>query len=303
MKGGFTTRYRVALSTLRRHRQRAVHAAHHQGFTIVEVMIVLAVTGALFASAAAMIAGRQNRTQFTLAINNVESQIQQAVSDVGSGFYPSTNSINCSLNAATGAPQFSVGTNKQGANAPCTFMGKAVQFGVKDTDPEQFAVYALAGLRQKTDGSDVQTIAEANPKVMTLNNSDPTGLPTTILTLQNGLQTGKMTYTHAGITKDIVAVAFVSDLTQNSNGLVSGAQNVNVYPIVSPIGQTTPTTPADTASAINAQLKTSQVNPDGGVNICFLSNTTDQAGIVTIGGANQRPNAVTLTIRSSRTCP
>ena|SRR5476651_379650 len=45
------------------------------GFTIVEVLIVLAVTGILFASTLSLMSGRQNRAEFTQAINNIKSQI------------------------------------------------------------------------------------------------------------------------------------------------------------------------------------------------------------------------------------
>ena len=303
MKGGFHKRYRVAKYVLSQNQRQLLSTKKQTGFTIMEVLIVLGVTGALFISAVALISGRQNRTEFTIAINNVVTQIQQTISDVGTGFYPSANNIKCTINVATAAPQFTAGTDTQGTNSACTFMGKAIQFGVKNTDPEKFATYSLAGLRLKVDGADAANVTEANPKVMVLSTAVPTDPPTAMGVLQNGLQTGKVTYTQAGTTKDAVAIAFVSDLSQNSDGLVSGAQNVNVYPIQSPIGQVVPTIPSDTAAAINANLTTSQVNPDGGVTICFLSNTTDQAGIVTIGGSNQRQNAVILTIRNSRTCP
>lgn len=308
MKGGLSTRYQVAKA----HTQRLGFAGrfkhgNSRGFTIVEVMVVLVVTGALFASAATLISGRQNKTQFTIAINDTKAQMQQFISDVSTGFYPSTNDINCSLDAATSTPKFTAGTNTQGTNQDCTFMGKAVEFGVTSTTPEQFWVFSLAGLRQKTVAgvsSDVQTIAEASPKVMAVNLANPNGSATAQRNLQNGLTTGKMTYTNAGVTKDIVAIAFVSDLGQNSTGLVSGAQAVNIVPIVSTGGQSVPnTSPASTATSINANIATAPVNPDGGVSVCFVSGTTNQTGILTIGGSNQRQNSVTLSIRSTKTCP
>jgi len=273
------------------------------GFTIVEVMVVLAVTGALFISAVSLISGRQNRTQFTVAINEVESQTQQVISDVSTGFYPTANNINCSLNAATNTPQFSAGSNQQGTNQDCTFMGKAIQFGIKNTNPEAFWVYSLAGLRQIAGGIDAQTLTQANPKIVTLNPSNPTDTTTDQEFLRNGLTTGKMTYTNGGVTKDIVAVAFVSDLSPSASGLVSGAQAVNVLPIVSTTGLTVPTTQATTVASINTNLTSAPINPDGGVSICFLSGSTQQVGIITIGGSNQRQNSVTLSIRGTHTCP
>lgn len=307
-KGGLITRYMVAqVFKWRPGAAGHIHDADKTGFTILEVMIVLAVTGALFISAASLISGRQNKTEFTVAINNIQSQIQQVISDVGAGFYPSANDIQCTYNGATNAPKFSAGTSTQGTNQDCTFMGKAIEFGIKNTDPEQFWVYSLAGLRQRTASgitSDVQSVAQANPKVMAVNSASPAGSATAQNALQNGLTTGKMTYTNSGTTKNIVAVAFISDLSQNSSGLVNGAQAVNVVPIVSASGESVPnTTQASTVASINANVATGTINPNGGVVICFVSGTTNQYGLITIGGGNERQNAVTLTIGSTRICP
>lgn len=305
MKGGIATRYKVALQAFKlRFGSNGNQVQDTQGFTIVEVMVVLAVTGALFISAATLISGRQNKTQFTVAANNIKTQIQQVISDVSTGFYPSANNINCTLDNTTGAPKFTAGTNTQGSNEACVFMGKAMEFGIANTDPEQFWTYSLAGLRVKANGADATSISEAKPRVMVLNTASPNDATTAQSSLQNGLTTGKMTYTNGGTTRNIVAVAFISDLSQSSNGLVTGAQAVNVVPIESAVGQTVPnTTQSSTVTSINANITTGVTNPSGGVSICFLSGGTQQAAVVTIGGSNQRQNAVTLSIRSTRTCP
>src|SRR6266511_2117091 len=105
-----------------------------RGFTVVETLIVLAVTGGLFVAIAATLSGRQNRTQFTQAIQEIQSQIQQVVNDVGSGYFPSTNNFSCSATLA--GPSIATGSAEQGSNAGCVFIGKAIQFGVAGTDPE-----------------------------------------------------------------------------------------------------------------------------------------------------------------------
>jgi prepilin-type N-terminal cleavage/methylation domain-containing protein len=44
-----------------------------RGFTIIEVMIVLAVSGLILASAAALFSGKQSRTEFAVAANQFQT--------------------------------------------------------------------------------------------------------------------------------------------------------------------------------------------------------------------------------------
>lgn len=133
---------------LRMRKARGVFAAQRgHGFTIIEVMIVLAVTGALFVSAALLIAGRQQQTQFDQSIREVQSQIQQVINEIGHGFYPNSGDFSCEA-GSSGPPTFTGAAAGQGTNEGCIFLGKAIQFGVADTDPEIFDVMTIAG-RQK----------------------------------------------------------------------------------------------------------------------------------------------------------
>ncbi|MGI0135266.1 MAG: type II secretion system protein, partial [Candidatus Micrarchaeaceae archaeon] len=84
------------------------------GFTIVETMIVLAITGALFIAIASTLAGRQNSAEFNHAIQTVQAQIQQTVNQVSAGFYPSNSNFTCS--ASGSAVIFNSGAVGQGSN-------------------------------------------------------------------------------------------------------------------------------------------------------------------------------------------
>ena len=65
------------------------------GFTVIEVMIVLAVTGLLFISSVALISGKQNQTAFDQSIRQIQSQIQQIINEVSIGFYPNLGDVQC----------------------------------------------------------------------------------------------------------------------------------------------------------------------------------------------------------------
>jgi len=114
---------------------------------MVEVLIVLAVTGALFISAVALITGRQGQTEFDTSIHEIQSEIQQTVTEVSNGFYPNLGNFTCT--ASISGPTISGGSTGQGSNTGCIFLGKAIQFGMPSTDPEQFDTYSIAALHHR----------------------------------------------------------------------------------------------------------------------------------------------------------
>ena len=74
-----------------------------RGFTIVEVLIFLAVSSALMVSAFTLISGSQNKAAFTVGINDVQQQINAVINNVSNGYYSeSATSQGCSV-GLTGA--------------------------------------------------------------------------------------------------------------------------------------------------------------------------------------------------------
>jgi prepilin-type N-terminal cleavage/methylation domain-containing protein len=271
-----------------------MNRARAQGFTIVEVMIVLAVTGALFVSAALLISGRQNQTQFDQGIRQIQSQIQQTINDVSTGFYPSRDSFACS--AAAGSLTISSGTNKQGTNSGCVFLGKVMQFKVHGTDPEQFATFSVAGLQKNGSGNDVSSLSEASPVAIA---PGPSHANVPDITQKTTMQYGISAVSMKANGNDVGAVGFMSSLAQYSGGsVVSGSQQVNVIPVSTTALNTDTGTVAD---AIDARLASSPLDPSGGVQICFASGGTDQSGLITIGSSG-RQLSVTLNIKGNKTC-
>lgn len=295
--GGHTTgQYRGMYRRLRR-LFRASRTS--RGFTIIEVLIVLAVTALIFVAAVVQISGRQNRTAFQVAVREVQSQIQKTINEVSTGFYPNLGDIQCTGSAATG-PVITFGTTEQGANSGCIFLGKALQFKVAGTSPEQFATLSIAGVQQGGVGSaESSSLAEAKP--LAIASTESTTLPSATVTdtLQSGLTVSKMWYMNGASQVDVGIVAFVGSLAQFSGGaLQSGAQQVNMVPIdLSVLDDSL----LRGAEALNAHITTSTVNPTSGLFICFVSGTTDESALITIGG-NSRQLTVTLATKSNTTC-
>ena len=274
------------------------------GFTVIEVMIVLGVTGLLFASAALLISGRQNQAGFDQAIQQIRTQIQQVINEVAVGYFPDTN-FRC-VAGASGPDISSVPSGGQGTNSGCIFIGKAMQFDIYNTNPEEFAVHTIAGLQQTASGQESQSLTDAKPKAVAPSTAEPT-LPnlTTSNILQNGLTTAWMRYNNGGADQSIGEVAFVNSLASydaGSGAVKSGIQQVNIVPV---FGTALDTTKLAGVNAIDStdfrDPAKSPVNPVNGVSICFVSGGTNQSGLITIGG-NNRELTVNLAIKGNKTC-
>lgn len=305
MKGGLHARRALTAMRPNNHSQKGSGSARggqNKGFTIVEVLIVLAITGALFVSAATMISGRTAKTQFEQSINQMTGQIRQQINDVASGYYPNNKNFTCTANGA----DFSItaGTNEQGTNTGCVFLGKALYFGVAGTDPEQYVSFPVAALQRNAAGEEITSIAAAKPAVIypaTPQTNSPNSSDT--ISLQYGLKVSNMYY---GTNPDnkIGALAFLSSLGQyNGTELVSGSQQISMLPL---LNTSIDKTIGEAATAINASFVTSHntftASTNKEVNICFDSGTTDQSGLVTIGGGNGRELSVTLSIKGNLGC-
>ncbi|MFI5275444.1 MAG: type II secretion system protein [Candidatus Saccharimonadales bacterium] len=261
-----------------------------RGFTIVEVLIVLAVTSAMFVMAAYAINGKQNQAEFQQAVNDIRSSIQQEIDQVAAGNYADTGNFTC--NGSVGIVTILPGVNKQGSNTGCIYLGKVLQFAVKNTNPEQYISYSIAGL-QDNNGSLTAALPQAIAPGATKFTNDPNASVTH--ELHDGLHVVSMTYNG----NNVGAVAFISSLGQYSGGsLLSGSQTISLIPIV---GSSRNATSASAVDAIDTHLATSPQNPSGGVQICFASGGTNESGLITIGGGG-RDLSVTLQIKENLTC-
>lgn len=120
------------------------------GYTIIEVMIVLAVSGVMFIIAANFINGKAARTAFSQGVNETASRIQGTIEQVTDGQY-SDIPFNCTAPSISGASlSFSAaGSSKQGTNPQCVFIGKFFHFS-NGGDRSGYEVFSLAAARGAT---------------------------------------------------------------------------------------------------------------------------------------------------------
>jgi type II secretory pathway pseudopilin PulG len=269
------------------------------GFTIVETMIVLAITGGLFIVIAASLAGRESAAEFTHAIQSVQSQIQQTINQVSAGFYPSTSNFTCAANG--GGLLFQNGVSNQGSNQDCIFLGKVMQFSLQNVNSAQFQTYTVAGLRGPTIGS-TSPFQNVTPTVVGVDGNYTNYA--TVSSLSYGL---KVAWMKTGA-KDIGAFGILMEpgslSASNQNSYSSGVQQIDLVPLPgTSLGQSVDEGVAAITNALRDTNLTANapVNPSEGVQICFASAGTNQSGLVTIGGSG-RQLLVTLDVRSNKTC-
>jgi prepilin-type N-terminal cleavage/methylation domain-containing protein len=102
------------------------------GFTIIEVMVVLAVTGFMFLAALEATNGQISQATFTSGLSQLASQIQDGADQVENGSYSNVPLATCvppGIGSTMGVQvSFPNGSAGQGSNSHCVFAGTLFQF-------------------------------------------------------------------------------------------------------------------------------------------------------------------------------
>lgn len=303
------------------------------GYTIVEAMIFLAVTGAMFLSMMAFISGRRERTEFALAARNFEASLNDIANDVQDGYYSNVTAngsgFSCAPNSGTISNtnsgvniSVSAGTGGQGANRGCLFIGKAIQFSPNGTgmSGSQYILHVLVGRQYKgniASNGDVDSFYDTGSGVQVL---FPTpNLPSVPdasqqLTLGPSAKFGCAYYSTNPAFTPVMTGAGASWCAVNGTGNVStdtvvfmstfrgvalgtddpsGSRQVDF--VVPSSSRTLNKSRANAANEVNRFYNSTRslLNPAGGLMICLESEGTDQYALVTIGGSASRYTAKT----------
>lgn len=129
------------------------------GYTILEVMIFLAVSGAMFLIAIAFINGKQSQAEFSQSVGDIGSQLQQVLDNVVDGYYASQQSFNCSAGTGTGnngGPDLLTGNSgTKGTHDGCIYIGEVVQFGVPGSNGQKYNIIPVVGNQTAPDANNV----------------------------------------------------------------------------------------------------------------------------------------------------
>ena len=140
----------------------------YSGYTIIEVLIVLAISSFMFVIASQFISGKAADTSFRTGVNEMASRIQDAIDQVSNGQY-TDQQVACSVVGSVFT--FTANSGSQGNSQDCIFIGKYFAFSAGDT---KYPLYTIAG-KTVNDGS----YASANPQIIsqfTYKNVIPQGL-------------------------------------------------------------------------------------------------------------------------------
>ena len=133
------------------------------GFTMVEVLIVLAVTSSLLIVAMVIISGRLQRTEFAVGSRQIRQDIEKVFNEASSGFSGSRANFGCSGSTSGSAPVISSSAKSQGRNSSCVFLGKVIVLGDYPIRQGTLRVIPLAGNRVINDAATIPDQSERLP--------------------------------------------------------------------------------------------------------------------------------------------
>ncbi|HMT19266.1 MAG TPA: hypothetical protein PKD20_00530 [Candidatus Saccharibacteria bacterium] len=207
-----------------------------RGYTILEVMMFIAISAAIFTGAVRAIGGRQAQVQFSQAVREFEAKIRDVANDVVTGYYPANETVTCEL--SVGKSRI-VKTNDAslGTNSGCIYIGKVLQFQ-PDGKKERMDIYTMAGLRyeDQIELTPSTSIAKSDPVPVSLVTADE-GFhdPTSSYNLLYGLQVKKVIRPSASP----VEYGAVAIMTNFGASGVSDIQTAQIGGVVgSQLGQT-----------------------------------------------------------------
>jgi type II secretory pathway pseudopilin PulG len=199
-----------------------------QGYTIVEVMVFLAVSGLMFVLAATFINGKQAQAEFVQSMNDANQQIQAIINQVSNGDYPSQDNLDCTADPFGGVPHIVGGNNYQGTNQGCVFMGKVIEFG--NNSGTGYQVLTVAGRQYAPDGTQ-QTLATKFSEVKPIAVTNPSLTQQKTLTWGSSF-TSVTDFSHPGhpsCSLNTNAIGFFGSFGSYANSILqSGAQSVVV---------------------------------------------------------------------------
>ena len=117
---------------------------HWHGFTIIEVMVFLAVSGMTFLIAANFINGKESQAEYYQGMNQALADIRTNINNVSNGNYPLpyNSGLSCAVN--TNGPSIQISTTGSSATAGCTLIGEGLAPEV-GTNSSDYATFTLAG--------------------------------------------------------------------------------------------------------------------------------------------------------------
>lgn len=276
------------------------------GYTIVEVLIFMAVSGLMFVMAVVFVNGKQSSVEFRQGIYEVNSELRNVINEVSDGRSDALSfgtTTNCTASAGGGAPQIKNTLSKeQGTNGGvngCIFLGKVVQFGDTNFAPDTatyYDVFTLAA-RQVTATNEpvtsfltaqpiaIHTIPTVSSKTLTISRRMPAGLEITAAYQCNN--------TLCSSRSPIGAIGFFGSFNA-ALGVAAGSGQSGSQTITTAVIPSSSLNAAPNTAAANINTNTQNIGPTHIIGnqpgnpryvlLCFRNG--ERRGSIVIGGIN-----------------
>lgn len=258
------------------------------GYTIVELLIVLAVTSVVAISAFGMVQGQRERNEFTQAVRDFETRLTDIANDVYQGYYPqlSTNNPLCTV-PAFGLTFAAAGGAIQGGSANCIFAGKAVEFS-PETGDTRMRVLTLATRRIARNGLPVTSMTDlSNNDIAPVESSSISTPASFVLDESFPLLFGLRVRSINGNTSITPStIAFISGFSRRaaSGSSYTGSPETNIFSI-------TNTQSGQAGTDLRTRLRTvGNYQPAGttGIQICLEQGVNGRRALVTVGNEQRK---------------
>ncbi len=248
----------------------------NNGFTIIEVMLVIVVSGALLVSALSTIQQNKRHVEFSQSVRDLESQLNDVINDIPTGYFLSNTNLRCRV-TGNNRPQISNASGSSlGSNNDCIYVGKVLQF-LPNGNNARLYIYNLAGRRRTPSGNTATTLTDAKPVAV----YTPTLDTIKSYRLQNGLTIKKVFNADDGTTYGSLGIISNISGTTNTTGESNKVGGLAMTPF-SGANKSTTVARVNTLSDTNFDIATK------GIVICLI-NGYNEKGSITVG-ANGSPS-------------
>jgi len=252
------------------------------GYTLTEVLIVLAVTTVMFASVAVLLRGRQANVEFTQSVRDYETKLLNIMSDVRTGYY--NTGFTCSA-PVTGTPIITNTPAPPASNSACIFVGKVIQANAIPGS----TISTLIGRRTVSGATsdDIETLAQARPVVATVASESyehPFRLRVHRIIRQSNNAIS------------VYAIGFINKLSGGvanaAPGEGGGSNTIELYGLLNSASLVSPAPAVDVVNFVPLT---------DGVIICLRGQNTDQFAEISVGGGNSQTGMITTINKTAGT--
>lgn len=246
------------------------------GYTIVETMLFLVISGVILATSLLFFQGRQQRIQFTQGTREVEAQLKTTMNEVVSGYYPNKGDFSCTEGSGGPILNFS-GSSDLGTNENCIFIGKMLKFNSTGYD-----AYTVLGLRRN--GTTIANSLETSKPVVTENIKESFKFPWGITVTRVVSFKGSTNAERSSVGVLTSLGTFSDDDSDGTFDIAAGSQTANLLPIGIGLGDS-----FETFSKNVNEMKDADSRPNK-VYICLKSGGGDRKATIILGGNDKQLN-------------